>query len=130
VLAAPNAAPSLWAILLGLGFGTGFTLVLSLFVLRADDAPHAVALSGMAQSVGYTLAAIGPVAVGALHDATGSWTAPLTALVGVAAIDLVIGFGAGRARYVRGRVLGELEPALQEPEPEPESAVVGAGAPR
>ena len=66
-----RAAPSLWAILLGLGFGTGFTLVLALFVLRAHDAPHAAALSGMAQSVGYTVAAIGPIAVGALHDLTG-----------------------------------------------------------
>jgi CP family cyanate transporter-like MFS transporter len=128
VLVAPNAAPSLWAILLGLGFGTGFTLVLSLFVLRADDAPHAVALSGMAQSVGYTLAAIGPIAVGALHDVTGGWTVPLAALVGVAAADLAIGFGAGRDRYVRGRLVGEAEPASRAPDAEP--AAAGVGAPR
>lgn len=105
VLAAPDAAPSLWAILLGLGFGTGFTLVLSLFVLRASDTPDAAALSGMAQSVGYTLAAVGPIAVGALHDATGGWTLPLAVLIAVAAADLVVGLGAGRARFVRGRPL-------------------------
>ena len=51
----PMLAPWLWAVLMGVGFGTGFTLVLALFVLRAPDAPHAAALSGMAQSVGYTL---------------------------------------------------------------------------
>jgi MFS transporter, CP family, cyanate transporter len=121
VLVAPSAAASLWAILLGLGFGTGFTLVLSLFVLRADDAPHAVALSGMAQSIGYTLAAIGPIAVGALHDATGGWTTPLAVLVGVAAVDVAIGFGAGRDRFVRGRAVGD-EPERSQREPEPAAA--------
>jgi CP family cyanate transporter-like MFS transporter len=106
VLLAPNAAPSLWAIMLGLAFGIGFTLVLSLFVLRADDAPHAVALSGMAQSVGYTLAAVGPIAVGALHDATGGWSVPLAVLIGVGVVDLLFGLQAGRMRFVRGRELG------------------------
>jgi CP family cyanate transporter-like MFS transporter len=123
VLAAPSAVPSLWVILLGLGFGTGFTLVLALFVLRADDAPHAVALSGMAQSVGYTLAAIGPIAVGALHDMTGAWTAPLAVLIGVAVVDLGVGLAAGRARFVRGRTVGgDPEPSHREPDP------VAAGA--
>jgi CP family cyanate transporter-like MFS transporter len=124
VLAATDAAPSLWAILLGLGFGTGFTLVLSLFVLRASDTAHAVALSGMAQSVGYALAAVGPIAVGALHDATGDWTAPLIVLIGVAAADLVLGLGAGSARFVRGRAVGESGPPRREAAPAP------AGAPR
>jgi MFS transporter, CP family, cyanate transporter len=105
ILVAPELAPSLWAILLGLGFGTGFTLVLSLFVLRAHDTSHAVALSGMAQSVGYTLAAVGPIAVGALHDATGGWSAPLAVLIGVAAVDLAVGLGAASDRFVRGREL-------------------------
>jgi CP family cyanate transporter-like MFS transporter len=107
VLVAPDAAPELWAILLGLGFGTGFTLVLSLFVLRADDTSRAVALSGMAQSVGYALAAVGPIAVGALHDATGGWSVPLVVLIGVAVADLTVGLLAGSDRFVRGRVLGE-----------------------
>jgi MFS transporter, CP family, cyanate transporter len=124
VLAGPSVAPSLWAILLGLGFGTGFTLVLSLFVLRAADAPHAAALSGMAQAVGYGLAAVGPIAVGALHDVTGGWTVPLAVLIGVAAVDLVLGLGAGRACFVGGRGVGELEQPRREP------AAAAAGAPR
>jgi len=107
VLAAPDAAPGLWAILLGLGFGTGFTLVLSLFVLRADDTAHAVALSGMAQSVGYALAAVGPIAVGALHDLTGGWHVPLVVLVGVAVVDLAVGLLAGGDRFVGGRAVEE-----------------------
>jgi CP family cyanate transporter-like MFS transporter len=124
VLAAPSAAPSAWAIMLGLAFGTGFTLVLSLFVLRAHDTAHAVALSGMAQSVGYTLAAIGPIAVGALHDAVHGWTAPLLVLVGVALVDLAFGLGAARACYVGG--VPAAETAAVRPEAEP----VVAGASR
>jgi CP family cyanate transporter-like MFS transporter len=119
VLAAPSAAPSVWAVMLGLAFGIGFTLVLALFVLRTHDAAHAAALSGMAQSVGYTLAAVGPIAVGALHDVTGDWTAPLLVLIGAAAIDLAVGLPAGRAHFVRGRVAGEPLVAAHEPEQEP-----------
>jgi CP family cyanate transporter-like MFS transporter len=114
VLVAPSAAPSLWAILLGLGFGTGFTLVLSLFVLRAHDTSHAVALSGMAQSVGYALAAVGPIAVGALHDLTGGWSAPLVVLIGVAVVDLTVGLAAGSDRFVSGRALDAPEPIPAE----------------
>lgn len=101
VLAAPTTAPWLWATLLGVGLGTSFALVLALFVLRAGDARHAAALAGMAQAISYTLAAIGPVAVGALHDAAGGWTAPLTMLVGLAVADVFAALSASRAQYVR-----------------------------
>jgi CP family cyanate transporter-like MFS transporter len=112
VLVAPRglAVPS--ALLLGIAPGISFTLVLALFVLRAGDARHAVALSGMAQSVGYTVAALGPVAVGALHDATGGWHASVAVLVAVAAVDLLIGLAASRPGHVRGR---ELEAPATEP---------------
>lgn len=103
VLAAPTTASWLWATLLGTGFGTGFTLVLALFVLRARDVHHAAALSGMAQSVGYALAAVGPIAVGALHDATGGWTEPLLALIALAALDVGVALAASRRRFVHGR---------------------------
>jgi MFS transporter, CP family, cyanate transporter len=113
VLAAPMGAPWLWAVLLGVGFVTGFTLVLALFVLRAPDAPRAAALSGMAQSVGYALAALGPIAVGALHDVTGSWSTSLAVLVAIGALDLVAGLAASRHRFVRGRevAVARAEPA-------------------
>ena len=104
VLLAPTAVPSLWVVLLGLCFGTGFTLVLALFVLRADDAPHAVALSGMAQSVGYTLAAIGPIAVGALHDATGGWTLPLLCLIGLMVPQILVGLYVVRPTFIEDQL--------------------------
>jgi CP family cyanate transporter-like MFS transporter len=125
VLVDPMLAPWLWAVFMGVGFGTGFTLVLALFVLRARDAPDAAALSGMAQSVGYTLAAIGPIAVGALHDVTGGWNAPLVVLVAVAAADLVVALSASRRCFVRGRDEEGGEPAARG-----EPVAAGAGAPR
>lgn len=65
-----------WAILLGLGQGGTFSLALTLIVLRSRDSHVAANLSGMAQGIGYTLASLGPLAVGVLHDWTGGWGPP------------------------------------------------------
>lgn len=97
------AAPSLsavWVCIMGLGTGASIALALSLFVLRAGHARQATELSGMAQSVGYLLAAAGPVAIGILHDATGSWAAALVAILGLVATQLVVSLLAARNRQV------------------------------
>lgn len=113
VLLAPTAAASLWAGLLGLGFGSGFTLVLTLMVLRAPDAHHAAELSGMAQSVGYTVAAIGPTVIGALHDLSGGWTLPLAVLCGLCAPMLLTALGGSRPGYVSGPAGGPADGAAE-----------------
>ena len=89
-----------WAVLLGLGQGGTFSLALTLIVLRSRDSHVAANLSGMAQGIGYTLASMGPFAVGLVHDLTGGWAAVgwIFAVIGVGAI--VAGLGAGRALYV------------------------------
>ncbi|ALI08524.1 MULTISPECIES: CynX/NimT family MFS transporter [unclassified Pseudomonas] len=89
-----------WAILLGLGQGATFSLALTLIVLRSRDAHVAANLSSMAQGFGYTLASLGPFAVGVVHDLTGGWNALgwIFGLVGLGAI--IAGIGAGRALYV------------------------------
>ncbi|NWB89648.1 CynX/NimT family MFS transporter [Pseudomonas agarici] len=90
-----------WAILLGLGQGGTFSLALTLIVLRSRDAHVAANLSSMAQGVGYTLASMGPFAVGLVHDFTGSWQT-LGWIFGVIGLGAIIaGLGAGRARYVQ-----------------------------
>ena len=86
----------LWVTLLGLGQGACFSLALTLFALRAADPEQATALSGMAQSFGYLLAALGPPLFGFLRDATGSWTLPLALLLVITACLLAAGLGAGR----------------------------------
>ncbi|VVO00367.1 CynX/NimT family MFS transporter [Pseudomonas fluorescens] len=90
-----------WAILLGLGQGGAFSLALTLIVLRSRDAHVAANLSGMAQGIGYTLASMGPFAVGLVHDLTGGWTALgwIFGVIGIAAI--LAGLGAGRSLYVQ-----------------------------
>ena len=89
-----------WAIVLGLGQGGAFSLALTLIVMRSRDAHVAANLSGMAQGIGYTVASMGPLAVGVVHEVTGGWSALgwIFGVIGVAAI--VAGLGAGRMRYV------------------------------
>jgi CP family cyanate transporter-like MFS transporter len=50
----------------------------------------------MAQSVGYLVAAVGPLLLGSLHDLTGSWTLPLLLLVALTLAQAAVGTGAGR----------------------------------
>jgi MFS transporter, CP family, cyanate transporter len=99
LLFAPALAP-VWAIVAGVAGGSSIVLALSFFGLRTRDHAQAAALSGMAQSVGYLVAAAGPIAVGALHDTTGSWTLPLLLLMGVQLALIVVGTFAGRARVI------------------------------
>ena len=93
---------SLWgfAILLGLGQGGCFSLALALIVLRSPDARVAASLSGMAQGVGYTLAALGPLAIGVMRDFSGDWRAFGWIFTAIGLAALVFGLGAGRARLV------------------------------
>jgi CP family cyanate transporter-like MFS transporter len=89
-----------WVVLLGSSGGASITMALSLFGLRTHNHHQAAALSGMAQSVGYLVAALGPILVGALHDATGSWTVALS-FVAVCLVGMFFcGILAGRPRYV------------------------------
>jgi CP family cyanate transporter-like MFS transporter len=99
LLFAPAAA-WLWVSLLALGQGATFSLALTLFVLRAPDSRRAGELSGMAQAVGYSVAAAGTFAFGAVEDLSGGWELPLVLLLALTFALLVVGLGAGRARFV------------------------------
>ncbi|HLR72849.1 MAG TPA: MFS transporter [Pseudogracilibacillus sp.] len=83
-------------ILLGIACGTGFSLSMMFFTLRTKNVTEASDLSGMAQSFGYLLAALGPVLIGLLQDLFHSWTMPLILLLICGAIILIVGFLAGR----------------------------------
>jgi CP family cyanate transporter-like MFS transporter len=98
VLLAPTAAPYLWVVLIGVGQGGAFALGLNLFVLRTRRVADTARLSAMAQSIGYVICAFGPLLMGVLHDATGSWTPPLVLLLVLIVPQLVFGAISGRAR--------------------------------
>ncbi|WP_428910889.1 CynX/NimT family MFS transporter [Niallia sp. Krafla_26] len=89
----------LWVVLLGIGSGLSFSLAMTFFSLRTENASQAAELSGMAQSVGYFLAAVGPTLFGFLYDLTGR-SIPLLLLLGVTIVLFIVGFGAGRNQVI------------------------------
>ncbi|MGN7978356.1 MFS transporter [Microbacterium sp. 22195] len=89
----------LWTVLFGL-VGLLFPLALVLISIRSRTPESAVLLSSFVQSVGYVLAAIFPVLVGVLHDATGGWTIPLLVVGAMLVASIPAGMIAGRRRTV------------------------------
>lgn len=100
LLSGVNALVPLSVILIGIGTGAAFGLVTMFFVLRTRHTHQAAELSGMAQSIGYLLAAVGPLLIGFVHDLTGSWAAAITLLLIVAVAYMLAGWGAGSNRYI------------------------------
>lgn len=89
-----------WSLLFGAGTGAGIILGLAFIGLRTGNAHQAAALSGMSQCVGYLLAAAGPMAIGALHDALGGWSVPLILCIVLALAAAVVGTLAGRSLVI------------------------------
>ncbi|HUJ34908.1 MAG TPA: MFS transporter [Solirubrobacteraceae bacterium] len=100
VIVAPMWAPYLWAVLLGFGQNAVFPLALTLIVLRGGTVPSTAGLSTLVQTVGYSIAAVAPFAVGAVHDITGSWTPALFVLLALLVPQLIVGLEAARDRRV------------------------------
>jgi CP family cyanate transporter-like MFS transporter len=96
LLAAQIVPPVLSVGLLGFVLGGTFGLALTFLLVRAADAESASDLSGMAQSVGYLLAALAPPAIGLLRDLSGGWTLPLWTLVAVVVGKAATGLRSGR----------------------------------
>ncbi len=105
LLFAPLSTVWLWAVLQGIGQGGLIAVAMTTIVLRSRDQHIAAHLSGMAQCVGYLLAAVGPLIVGLLRGWTGSfaWCAVLFVALGVGAA--INGWNAGRASYVGARTV-------------------------
>lgn len=92
----------LWTLIFGFGSGATMILGLTFIGLRASSAHQAAALSGMAQAVGYLLAACGPPLMGRIHDANGNWQIPLLAVALISVVMAVFGALAGRNREIAG----------------------------
>ncbi len=100
LLFAPVETAYLWSGLAGLGSGASFSLALTLLVLRSSDAATAARLSGMAQAVGYSLAATGPLMMGWVFQASGGWSLPLTLLLAIVPFMTVAGLASGRRQEI------------------------------
>ncbi|UOR10867.1 CynX/NimT family MFS transporter [Halobacillus amylolyticus] len=86
--------------LMGIGQAASISLALTLLGLRTANAQQSAALSGMSQSVGYSLAAVGPVLIGILLDVTASVTVPLLLFIAIIIVMVTAGLGAGRNQTV------------------------------
>jgi CP family cyanate transporter-like MFS transporter len=96
LLVAPATGTLLWVAAFGLAQGGGFALALTLIVLRSPTPLVAAKLGGVAQCLGYLLAALGPLVIGALHDLTGGWTWPMVVLLAAIVPMTWVGWGAAR----------------------------------
>ncbi|WP_324278490.1 MFS transporter [Blastococcus brunescens] len=100
---APTAAPWLWMILIAVGMGT-FSMVLTLIGLRARTPETVAALSTVSQSWGYVLAGTGPLLVGVLRGATGSYDGMFVIVLTGVAVLAVAGWIATRQVFVDDEV--------------------------
>jgi CP family cyanate transporter-like MFS transporter len=108
---APLDGTVLWICALGIGVST-FPLCMTLINHRTRSPQVASTVSGFVQGIGYGLAAVGPVGLGLLREATGSWTTPLVVLAATAVPGVVAGWFACRPRYVE-----DAEPGLASRSP-------------
>ena len=86
---APEAAPWVWALLLGAGQGACFALGLALLVRYAATPRDSARLTAMAFLVSYTVASFGPATMGAVEDVTGSF-AVLWALLALVSVPQLV----------------------------------------
>ncbi|HXP55403.1 MAG TPA: MFS transporter [Streptosporangiaceae bacterium] len=100
---APLGSAVFWVLILGAAQGAALGLGIFFTMARAPDPVTAASLSSLAQSVGYLVSAAGPLAVGFLRTATGSWTVPVVVLLALCAVELTVGLLAGRDRMVPAR---------------------------
>lgn len=88
------------ALFLGMGTTTTFVLAMTLFGLKTKSSADTRNLSGMVQSVGYLIAALGPVVVGNLYSSTHNWFASLIVIAIAAIFFTVCGVIAERKQFI------------------------------
>jgi CP family cyanate transporter-like MFS transporter len=88
----------LWAALFGLAIGNLFPLVMTLPLDVADDAPSVAAYTGVMLGAGYSISATSPLVLGAVRDATGSFSDALWLLVATSAGFLLVAATLSRER--------------------------------
>jgi MFS transporter, CP family, cyanate transporter len=96
----PLGSAVAWVLILGAGQNAALSLAIFFTMARAPHPAAAASLSSLAQSVGYLLASAGPLEVGLLHSATGSWNAPVAVLFVLNAVLLGAGLLAARDRVL------------------------------
>lgn len=99
------ASQSFWfavaaCVLLGLSTNMAFSEAMTLFSLKTRNPNETASASGMGQSIGYILAATGPMICGWLHGLTTNWFAVLIFLLLITAVMTFVGLLVDREEYV------------------------------
>jgi MFS transporter, CP family, cyanate transporter len=94
----PLGSAVAWVLILGAGQNAALSLAIFFTMARAPHPVAAASLSALAQSVGYLLASAGPLELGLLHSATGSWNLPVAVLFVLNGVLLFAGLLAARDR--------------------------------
>jgi CP family cyanate transporter-like MFS transporter len=110
VILAPGAG-WLWALVIGVGFGTLFPLLMTLPLDVGRSPAEVGAVTGLMLGVGYSCSSVSPFLLGAVRDATGSFTDSLWLLVGVTATFVAMCAALSTER-LRTRVIRE-QPAAR-----------------
>lgn len=88
------------AVIIGISNGLSFSLSILFFSTRTKNSANAVKISGMAQSVGYLIAAFGPPVFGKLHDWDVSWKSSFYFLSFAVILMFYFGMNAARNKCV------------------------------
>jgi CP family cyanate transporter-like MFS transporter len=89
-VAADAGSAWLWAAALGAAMGVLFTTIMTLPLDAASGRGGVAALSTLMLGVGYSVSALAPAGIGAVRDATGTFTLPLSLLAGDAVLLLLL----------------------------------------
>lgn len=94
---------ALWVSIYGLGASTGLILGLAFTGLRVATPHQAASMAGMAQSIGYCFAAIGPTLIGIMHDKANNWHGSFMLLFVFGCLMMLFGYAAGKDRVITPR---------------------------
>jgi CP family cyanate transporter-like MFS transporter len=100
---APRTTPWLWMTFLSVAMAS-FPMLLTLIGLRARTPETTAALSTYVQGWGYLISAVGPLLVGVLLGATGSYTGMFVLVIAGVAVLAVTGWFMTRERYADDEV--------------------------
>ncbi|WP_296403458.1 MFS transporter [Psychrobacter sp.] len=99
----PSLMPVVWTAIMGLGCAAIFTLCIMLFSLRTYTPNQSSKLSGMAQTVAYLVAFVGPFGAGWLYERTNTWDGPLLFILILTIFNVIIAWLASRPIMIDGK---------------------------
>lgn len=90
-----DTAAIIAVVIVGFALGAPFCLCMYYFGVRTEDPEDSAKLSGISQTFGYLMAALGPACLGLIVDLTGSWFAPLVIMFALAIALVICGWKSG-----------------------------------